>query len=295
MVIVVLSGGLGSQLWQYSTGMSLANKKKCSLIVDAAWYNMKNKGFVDRRYLNFFELVDIKKKIIIKNIHLSRILRAFLILLDTISFGLIKYKKINISNPFKFEEITEGSNFFINGYPNNFNYFKDSYLDTLKSIKIDRINSKKIKIGLHARKGIDVQDFVIDFCNKDYYVRAVDKIIQQNNLDPKDVEINVFSENKQWCIENLLFKNIDTKIIIGDDKNAIDDMKMMMQCDHFVLPNSSFGWWAGAYVGYINKGTVVCPDLWWDRVSVKKFDVYPSSWVILETKFPENKNPMFQA
>ena len=53
MVITVLSGGLGSQLWQYSTGVSLANKKKCLLIIDASWYYIKNKAVNDDRYLNF--------------------------------------------------------------------------------------------------------------------------------------------------------------------------------------------------------------------------------------------------
>jgi hypothetical protein len=293
MVIVVLSGGLGSQLWQYSTGLSLANKKKSFLIIDASWYYIKNKEVNDGRFLNLFELIDIKKKIIIKNINISRILRILLILLNIISFGIIKYKKINISNPLKFIKFPKGSNFFINGYPNNFNYYKDSYTETLENIKINKTDSKKIKIGLHARKGIDWHSG-LDVCNQDYYIRAVDKIIELNNLDVKNLEIQIFSENEQWCKENLSFKNIDTKFIIGDDKSAIDDMKMMMQCDHFVLPNSTFGWWAGAYVDYINKGTVICPDLWWDKVSVKKFDIYPSSWVILETKVPENKNPQFE-
>jgi len=294
MVIVALSGGLGSQLWQYSTGLSLANKKRSLLIVDASWYNIKDKEVQDGRFLNFFQLVDLKQKIIIKNIFISRVLRSFLMLLNLFSFSLIKFRKINIKNPLKFEEYPNASHYFINGYPNNFKYYEDSYKEVLKKINIHKDDTKKIKIGIHARKGIDWINYKIDFCNQDYYFRAVEKIIELKNLDLKNLEIQVFSENLDWCKENLIFKDIETKFIIGNDKTAIDDMKKMMQCDHFIIPNSTFGWWAGAYVDYINDGIVICPDLWWDKVSVKKINIYPSNWVILNTNVPENKNPEFQ-
>ena len=149
MVIVVVSGGLGSQLCQYSTGLSLANKKKGLLIVDAAWYSIKNKKLKKIPYLNLFDLIDVKKKIIIKNINVSRVLRAFLIFLNLISFGFIKYKKINIKNPLQFKEFPNATNYFINGYPNNFKYYKDSYkarvlkelnTDTYKEISNEKIN-----------------------------------------------------------------------------------------------------------------------------------------------------------
>ena len=294
MVIVALSGGLGSQLWQYSTGLSLANKKRSLLIVDASWYNIKDKEVQDGRFLNFFQLVDLKQKIIIKNIFISRVLRSFLMLLNLFSFSLIKFRKINIKNPLKFEEYPNASHYFINGYPNNFKYYEDSYKEVLKKINIHKDDTRKIKIGIHARKGIDWINYEFDFCNQDYYFRAVEKIIELKNLDLKNLEIQVFSENLDWCKENLIFKDIETKFIIGNDKTAIDDMKKMMQCDHFIIPNSTFGWWAGAYVDYINDGIVICPDLWWDKVSVKKINIYPSNWVILNTNVPENKNPEFQ-
>ena len=269
-------------------------KKKSLLIVDAAWYYIKNKELKKIPYLNLFDLIDVKKKIIIKNINVSRVLRAFLIFLNLISFGFIKYKKINIKNPLQFKEFPNATNYFINGYPNNFKYYKDSYKEILKKIDIPNINSEKIKIGIHARKGIDWINTKLDFCNQDYYFRAVEKIIKLRNLDIKNLEIQVFSENSDWCKKNLKFKDIETKYIIGNDKTAIKDMKSMMQCDHFILPNSTFGWWAGAYVDYHHNGVVICPNLWWDKISVNRISIYPPNWIIFDTKVTENKNPEFQ-
>lgn len=295
MVITVLSGGLGSQLWQYSAGVSLANKKKCLLIIDASWYYNKKLNTVnDDRYLNFFELLNLQKIIVIKSIHISRALRALLILTNIISFGLIKFRKINIKNVFKYEKFPEATNYFINGFPNNLQYYEDSYEETLKKIKIKKIKTDKTVIGIHARKGIDVIDGVLDFCDKDYYLRAVEKIINLNRINKKKIKIKVFSENLDWCKNNLVFEDIETNYIIGDDKSAIEDIKKMMECDHFIFPNSAFGWWAGAYVDSINKGTVICPDLWWDKVPVNKINIYPSNWIVLKTNVEENKNPQYQ-
>ena len=294
MIITVLSGGLGSQLWQYSTGLSLANKKKSFLIIDASWFYIKNKEVNDKRFLNFFELLNLQKIIVIKSIHISRALRALLILANILSFGLIKFRKINIKNIFKYKKFPEATNYFINGYPNNLLYYEDSYLETLKKINVKKIETDKIIIGIHARKGIDCIDTILDICDQDYYFRAVQKIIKLKELNNNKITIKVFSENLEWCKNNLAFKDIETDYIIGDDKSAIEDIKKMMSCDHFILPNSTFGWWAGAYVDAINKGIVVCPDMWWDKVPIKKINIYPLNWIVLKTNFEENKNPQYQ-
>ena len=38
---------------------------------------------------------------------------------------------------------------------------------------------------------------------------------------------------------------------------------------------------------------IVCPDLWWDRIDVKKINIYPKEWNILETKIEPNENPEY--
>ena len=38
MVIVVLSGGIGAQVFQFAAGYELSRKNKCRLIIDACWF-----------------------------------------------------------------------------------------------------------------------------------------------------------------------------------------------------------------------------------------------------------------
>ena len=103
MVIVVLSGGIGAQLFQYAAGYQLAKKNKCKLILDACWFNKKNqfatKPFTINKFLN------LEDNLIIKNIWVSRLLRLFFIVLHILTFGRYNYIDINISNPLKFEKI----------------------------------------------------------------------------------------------------------------------------------------------------------------------------------------------
>jgi len=292
MIIVVLSGGTGSQLYQYAAALNIANSKKDFIVIDAAWYHM-SKEVKDDRHLNFNKLVSAKYKIIIKSLYISRILRSTLFFISFFSFGFFQYQKIYIKNPFKFEKFPEASNYFINGYMNNMKYYENSYKDILKKIIISKKKTTKVKIAIHVRKGKDIFNTIVDFCNKNYYLSAVEKIIKIKKINIKNLEIFIFSDNSDWCKKNLIFKKIKTKFIFGNDSTAIIDLKKMMQCDHIVIPNSSYSWWAGAYIDYCRKGIVICPNLWWDRISVKKLNIYPASWFILNTKVKENKNPQY--
>ena len=65
MVVVVLSGGIGAQVFQFATGYQLAKKNNCRLLLDACWFNKKNKFAT--KPLTLGDFLDLKNQIIIKN------------------------------------------------------------------------------------------------------------------------------------------------------------------------------------------------------------------------------------
>ena len=75
MVIVVLSGGIGAQMFQFATGYALAKKFNCKLVLDACWFNKNNvfatKPFTINNFLN------LKNYYFIRNKWTSRLLRFF--------------------------------------------------------------------------------------------------------------------------------------------------------------------------------------------------------------------------
>ena len=88
MILVVLSGGIGSQLFQYAAGYSLAKEKKCRLLLDYSFF------FTKMSY-NLFKLdqvIHISDEIFIKNIWLSRLIRIWFGILSYSTFFKIKYE-----------------------------------------------------------------------------------------------------------------------------------------------------------------------------------------------------------
>ena len=293
MVIIVLAGGIGNQLQQFAYGYSLAKKKKCKLILDAAWYRSTNKAATFPFTLP--QVVETKEYNIINNIYISRLLRLTLIFIDYLSLGLLNYKKIQIKSPFIPPKIPSALNYFVNGYPNNLKFFNNNLPMLVKKFKgVKKNKSQKIRIGIHVRKG-DYTGGPLDFCKKKYYLRAFKKVLKKNNLKNKDVELVVFSsDDNNWSKSNINFKNIKKIFIIGNVRSAIKDLKIMMSCSHLIIPNSTYSWWAAQYVDHINKGTIVGPDLWWDRVPAKKINIYNKNWLVAKTGASINKNPEYK-
>ena len=95
----------------------------------------------------------------------------------------------------------------------------------------------------------------------------------------------------EWPKNNLNFdKRIkEIEYIIGDDNSAIIDLNKMMECDNIVMSNSGYSWWAAAYIDKIKRGCVVCPDLWWNKISVKSTNIYLNEWIVRKQKFHQTK------
>ena len=58
MVIVVLSGGIGAQVFQFAAGYELSKKNNCGLIIDACWFK-KNNEFATKPF-TIDEFLDLK-------------------------------------------------------------------------------------------------------------------------------------------------------------------------------------------------------------------------------------------
>lgn len=95
-------------------------------------------------------------------------------------------------------------------------------------------------------------------CTLDYYKRALEYM---NKNNPK-VRFICFSDDLEWMRKNL---PMDDSAIYVDWNTGTDsplDMYLMSQCDNGIIANSSFSYW-GAYLGE-KKTTVIYPQKWWN-------------------------------
>ena len=127
-------------------------------------------------------------------------------------------------------------------------------------------------IALHIRRG----DYLINSMNHhnltlDYYKEAL-------TYFPKDRQVVIFSDDTEWCMEQLLF--VDDRFIISEGNGSYHDLYLMTQCSDFIISNSTYSWW-GAWLA--DRGTVIAPSVWFGPNNSHKSlkDLYPSHWKVI--------------
>lgn len=93
----------------------------------------------------------------------------------------------------------------------------------------------------------------------------------------------VFSDDLAWCRENLL-SLLDSRlcekaefVFIGndDESNATDDLALMASCEHAIIANSTFSFWAAYLIANPDKIVCVPSAYLWNGAMPK---CYPQSW-----------------
>jgi hypothetical protein len=264
MIYCNLKGGLGNMLLQMAAVKSIAidNQTDCSfpnlidqinLINNEMYYNPKIKhGF---EYMLMFENVNTVSPIN---------------QLDVISFPF-HYQKINIP---------EG-NFYVDGFFQSEKYFVHNRKELLEWFKIPEkieeiIYTKysdllKQKItSIHVRRG----DYVRHPNHHptqtlEYYRSSI------NYLKDKTDLFLVFSDDIEWCKDNLKLDNI---VYIEDERDYIE-IYLMSLCYNNIISNSTFSWW-GAWLNKNENKVVIGPKKWFgSAIQNNTNDILPENWV----------------
>lgn len=146
-------------------------------------------------------------------------------------------------------------------------------------VLLDKIRSANA-VSLHIRRGNFVQ---IDFVNKvhgtcsmDYYQKAVD-LISEKISNPV---FYIFSDDIPWA-KQYLSLNFETVFVdINDAKTDYEDMRLMSNCKHHILANSTFSWW-GAWLNPSKEKIVVAPKIWFadEKLNSETADLIPEEWI----------------
>jgi hypothetical protein len=141
------------------------------------------------------------------------------------------------------------------------------------SQQIAQINS----VSIHIRRGDYVTNptanAVHGFVGVEYYKAAL-RQISEGVPAPFFV---VFSDDLEWARRNL---GISENVVFVDHNrgaSSYEDMRMMSLCQHHILANSSFSWWA-AWLGYHPGKQVLYPSNWFATIGKDISSLCPPGW-----------------
>lgn len=175
------------------------------------------------------------------------------------------------------------------GHWQSYRYFLDLKPDLLEQFVPDaplQKNSRNLLSNICAGKSVCVNvrrgDFASDpdtrarhgLMTRDYYVDALSRLREQGNFD----DVFVFSDDPEWCSEN--FRGESSMQVVGHEhagQDFVHYLYLMRHCAGFVIPNSTFGWWA-AWLSACPGRNVFAPAQWFADSNQKTWDLTPQDW-----------------
>ncbi len=259
VVCPTLAGGLGNQMFEIAAAASLAKDNGALLVINPAEHVLPNQGRNIHTYVN--------------NVFSKVVLDSSPPTTDHIDIETHFYKPFDFKPNIKLRGHFQSYKYF----DHNKDYIRELFSPTseIRNHITKTYPEDKSKItAIQVRRG----DY-INFPNHhpllpaEYPSKAV-KIIGSE-------EVWVFSDDTEWCKENLHF---DCPVRYVKDEDYIE-MYLMGLCKNIVIANSSFGWWA-AYLK-TTPGQVFAPYPWFGSSIVSKGfkhdDLIPSDWKVINT------------
>ncbi|MFC3198580.1 alpha-1,2-fucosyltransferase [Parapedobacter deserti] len=112
-------------------------------------------------------------------------------------------------------------------------------------------------VSVHIRRGDYLNDPILGgICDEAYYHRAL-TYMRKYVVDPKFI---FFSNDILWCRERFAIPG-SVYVDWNTGPESFRDMQLMTLCEHHIIANSSFSWWA-AWLNQRPDKIVVSPKRW---------------------------------
>jgi HSP20 family molecular chaperone IbpA len=289
MIIIKLVGGLGNQLFQYAFARNLAHIHNTVLKLDISGFGADS----ERQYAlapfniqeNFAAPEEIKKLIDPKQTAVGKWLYSLLHNHPKRAKSHIRVKSPN----FDPKLLKLPDNVYLNGY-----FQSEKYFITIVDIISDEFRVKNELAGknkdtaeiMQNTQSVSIhirhRDYVTDpkankthgVCSLDYYYRCIEQI----NMKIKQPYFFVFSDDIDWCRNNL---KISFPVVFVDHNSfdkAYEDLRLMTLCKHHIIANSSFSWW-GAWLASYKDKIVFAPERWFAKSDVNTNGIIPGNWI----------------
>lgn len=300
-IYLCIQGACGNQFFQYAFARQIQEKTQAELIINyrrvkndpEVWQGSDNllKDFntIEYTYKNsigpetaIFKLIDIiKRRLGFRDFcpETYHFIQRWAKRLQKI--GIIYYDAAF----FEFE-VPKTKNIYINGYFESSRYFEKIdklILNELRPIHGLLEKNYKLDEAIRARNSVCItikrQDIdnpnISDIYSYDIsYFYAGIKYIQKKVENPLFV---IFSDDIEWCKHNI---EISGDVLFETAGNPIwEKIRLMSECKHFIIHNSTFSWWA-QHLSQNRDKIVLAPNLWMHRTD-QPIDIYEQNWLYI--------------
>lgn len=300
-IYLPLQGRIGNQLFQYAFARAIQLKmpKNTKIIMDDSdivrckWEN--SLVYYDLPNVEYIHDSIIEKEYIYSTQYFLR--KVYCLFTRNKNF-IKKYETENKLNKF-FNK--KGMFFCENGYiESHLNYNKPIYIEGyfqsqkyFNDIKPDLINlfdGKQFE-GYEEYPGIqtlrnrnsvcisvkvehNVGSSMYDVCTMGYWKQAIEYIIDtvENPL------FFICSDNVDYVLEHLIDSSKFDYVVQDKTKPVYVSLSVMSECKHFIIGNTTFGWWA-QYLSKFEDKIVIAPSRW--MAIDMPIDLYEDNWHLI--------------
>jgi len=288
-------GGLANQMFQYSVGRALSLRHNTELMLDLSFFQNQNNYTTKREYgLHAFNIKALlSENINVRMIGGNRLSKIYLLKYKTLkSFTKDLYLHVREKSfTYDSEILMLPDNIYLEGYwqsekyfkhiesiiRNDFTYINETDSDNLKIL--NRIKGSE-SIAIHFRRGDYINNRktneVHGICSMEYYNSAVDYIAQKVSSP----YFFIYSDVIEWVKRNLSIKYNKMFVDINTPEKASNDLRLISNCKHQIIANSSFSWW-GAWLNQNPEKIVIAPKKWFMDEKRNTSDLIPEKWIRL--------------
>lgn len=308
MIRLNLMAGMGNQMFEYAYARALSLQYHERLEINPYFMTLAGVGAGRKGYFNnVLAYLNLPK-----NISFMSREKGYLYGVPDIAefVALRKYKNgVRLHGEQQFQQMCEKGKIYtddcfthypyaesnakvkkIIGYYQSENYFLP-YKDQIKKELLvkkepSEKNRKKMEelqqcnaVCVHIRRGDYVsneKNKALVVCDESYYKRGMDYIAGK----VENPVFYVFSDNLQeinWIKENYQF---DYEVQYIELNNPdYEELRLMYQCRHFIIANSTFSWW-GAYLSDYEDKVIIAPKIW-NKDYYGNVDVYTKQMILM--------------
>jgi hypothetical protein len=305
MTRILLTGGLGNQLFQLSAGIYYAKDE--NLVLDSRFGNPRcnSQGIPDICELIFPQGVSLlnsePNSIFLKRMvnfclrrgaqKVKRDLEIIALEVTTSILLSASDRKLCIARiacgiGFDLQRVRLHKYAFLIGYFQsdvylNFGSTREKFEKSLAGIRFDLENMHPQKsdlesVMIHMRFGDYKNEKSFGIPGLDYYQNAISNLNELSNL----YNISVYSDEPELAELKLIELGLPSyKIINFPDETPAHTIVRMSSHQNFIIANSTFSWWACQLSQNQNK-VVICPQPWF-RSGLNPRRLIPDSWIQL--------------